>query len=117
MEHLKNLKLKNKFFFFLYNYYGVILEISLNEFEKLNNREIIDLRDNYFFNIFHLPSSVNIPYTLLLIYMDQYLSKEKNYLLVCEQGFKSKKTSEILNRNGYHTYSLKKGIEGLKYEF
>ena len=73
--------------------------------------EIIDIRDNVSFNISHLPNAVNIPFYKLIIDPGKYLSKNKEYLLVCDYGFKSKKTSEILNKMGYHTTSLVGGIK------
>ena len=56
--------------------------------------EIIDLRKISIYQILANP--------------DKYLSKDKEYLIVCEHGVKSKKTCEILNNMGYHTYSNKK---------
>ena len=44
----------------------------------------------------------------LLANPDKYLKKDKEYLIICEKGIKSKKTSEILNKMGYHTHSRKK---------
>lgn len=55
--------------------------------------EIIDLRKISIYQILANPS--------------KYLSKDKEYLIVCEHGVKSKKTSDILNKMGYHTYSIK----------
>ena len=38
------------------------------------------------------------------------LNKKDEYLLVCEYGIKSKKTSQILSRQGYQTYNLIGGM-------
>ena len=46
----------------------------------------------------------------LLANPSNFLSKNKEYLLICENGIKSKKASEILNKMGYNTFSLKKEI-------
>ena len=43
----------------------------------------------------------------LLANPNKYLSKNEEYLLVCEHGIQSKKLSEILNNMGYHTYYSK----------
>ncbi len=71
---------------------------------------IIDLRDSPAYNQYHLPHSINISFSKLLIEPDKYLTKNKKYLLVCDYGIKSFKTSQILNNMGYSTYSLKGGI-------
>ena len=65
----------------------------------LNDMEVIDLR--------------RISFYKLLIEPEKYLKKEKKYILVCERGIRSLKTSKILNNMGYHTYSLKNGFNNL----
>ncbi len=87
------------------------MEIDYDTFMKMNNMEIIDLREEYKYKINHLNNSLNINFQSLIVYPEKYLRKDKKYLLVCDYGLTSKNTSEILNRNGYHTYSLKGGIK------
>jgi len=72
--------------------------------------KIIDIRDNSLFNKYHLPEAINISFYNLLSNPDNYLNKQDNYLIVCEYGIKSKKTSEILNNMGYHTSSMDGGM-------
>ncbi len=66
----------------------------------MENNEIIDLRKISVYNLLANPS--------------KYLSKEKKYMLICEHGIQSKKTSEILNKMGYYTYSMRNGISDKK---
>ena len=75
--------------------------------------EIIDIRDSISFNISHLPNSINIPFYKLIIEPGKYLNKNKEYLLVCEHGIKSKKTSVFLNKMGYNTKSLVEGYKNI----
>lgn len=75
--------------------------------------EIIDIRNYSLYNVSHLPNSVNIDFYKLIVEPGKYLNKNKKYLLVCLYGIKSKRTSEILNKMGYQTYSLKGGIKTL----
>ena len=89
------------------------MEIDYNSFLKIGNMEIIDIRDENEYKKKHLSNAINIPFQRLIVYPNQYLKKDKKYLLVCELGLKSKKTCEILNRNGYQVYSLKNGIKGI----
>ena len=76
--------------------------------------EIIDLRNEYSYKIRHLTNSRNISLYKLLANPSDYLNKNTDYLLVCEYGIKSKKVSDILNKMGYHTNSLKGGIKSVK---
>ena len=72
---------------------------------------LIDIRESDDYNKFHLNNTINIPFAKLLINMHQYLQKDKRYILLCDYGIKSKKTSIILNKNGFHTFFLKGGIK------
>ena len=91
----------------------IFLEISYNDLAKYNYLEIIDIRDEGEYNKGHFPNSLNILFSELIINPSKYLKKNKKYLLVCEYGIKSKKTSQILNNMGYQTYSLMGGIKNI----
>jgi len=88
------------------------MEIDYNTFIK-NNMKVIDLRDEKKFEINHFKNSINVEFTKLIVYPEKYLHKDTTYLLVCDYGITSKKTSVILNNQGYKTYSLKGGMEYL----
>lgn len=88
----------------------IYLEISFNEFKKMGGL-IIDIREKEKYEKGHLPNSQNISFYQLIVYPKKFLDKKNNYLLICDYGIKSKKTCEILNKNGYHTFSLKKGYK------
>lgn len=89
------------------------MEITFDNLHNFKDLIIIDIRDNESFNKKHYPLSINIPFVSLIINMNKYLSQDKKYLLICEYGFKSQKTSLILNKNGFCTYSLKGGIKSI----
>lgn len=84
------------------------MEISL---DGINGYQIIDLRSKTSYQKGHIPGSKNVPFEFLIIEPSIYLDKKKKYVLVCEYGIKSQKTSTILNNMGYHTYSLAGGIK------
>ena len=86
-----------------------MMEIDYDDYSQRPNMEIIDLR-NELSNMVNLPDAKRISFDSLILYPSKYLLKDKSYLLVCDFGIKSKKTSEILNHMGYQTYSLKRGI-------
>ena len=77
---------------------------------------LIDIRDNYEYQKYHLPNSVNVPFAKLIINPDKYLDKNTSYLLICEYGFKSKKTVEILKKAGYLVDSLSGGIKAKRHQ-
>ena len=87
----------------------IFIEINYNEIDKYSFI-IIDIREEYLYQKGHLTRAINIPFTKLIINPERYLNKNDKYLLVCEYGIKSKKTSQILNRKGYITYNLIGGM-------
>jgi len=84
-------------------------EISINELLTLNNPNIIDVRDNYDYNLGHIKNANNIPYYSLLSNYSIYLNKHELYYLYCNYGHQSKEISERLNAFGYNTYYVKEG--------
>ena len=84
-------------------------EISINELLKLNNPNIIDIRDNFSYNEGHLKNAKNIPYYSLLSNYSFYLNKHERYYLYCNYGKQSMEISNRLNLFGYDTYYVKEG--------
>ena len=74
---------------------------------------IIDLRDENSYKNNHLNNSINISIYKLLANYNILLDKKKNYLLICEYGITSKIVMNILNKLGYHTFSLKGGFNNI----
>lgn len=95
-------------------YWWFFIEINISEINKYPFI-IIDIRDSFSYQKHHLEKAINIPFTKLIINPENYLNKNNNYLLICEYGIKSKKTSIILNKLGYKTYSLANGMHALNY--
>ena len=80
----------------------------------MNDYIIIDIREYDEYKVKHLEKSINVPFFKLIIEPGKYLSKNNKYMLVCEYGIKSKKTSAILNKMGYNTISLSGGMKDFK---
>lgn len=89
------------------------MEIEINCLELINNN-VIDIRENYEYNMGHIDGAKNITIDLLLLSPERYLSKNKIYYLYCGLGIKSLDLSKKLNSIGYKTYSLKGGYKNLK---
>ena len=60
--------------------------ISYANLKLLDNPIIIDIRDNYSYNISHIKNSLNIPYYNLLNNYSHYLNKNNTYYLYCDEG-------------------------------
>ena len=90
------------------------MEISINELVNIIDANIVDIRDNYSYNMGHLSNAINIPYYSLLDNYSVYLSKRKKYYLYCDYGKQSKEISNRLNSFGYNTYYVKEGYLDFK---
>ena len=53
------------------------------------NIHLIDIRDNYQFQLGNILGSINIPMNFLLMMPDKYLTKDKVYYLYFEFGSRS----------------------------
>ena len=83
--------------------------ISIDEVMKMSNPVIVDIRDNYSYNISHVKGAINIPYYNLLNNYSHYLDKHKIYYLYCSEGKQSMEISKRLNAFGYNTMSITGG--------
>lgn len=88
--------------------------ISIESLKQIHNPIIIDIRDNYSYNLSHIKNSINIPYYNLLNNYSHYLDKDKTYYLYCDEGQQSKEISTRLNSFGYKTKSIEGGLNYLK---
>lgn len=79
---------------------------ELLEREKKEHINIIDIRDNYQYNLGHMENSQNIPTSYLLTNPNQYLNKNDLYYIYCEYGNTSRYVSNQLNSLGYNVLSI-----------
>ncbi len=89
-------------------------EITIGEFRKLNNLNVIDIRDQKSFLEEHIPNSTNIPYLELIVNYRKFLSKDKIYYLCCEQGLRGRDVTAYLGTKGYKVINLIGGFEEYK---
>jgi len=93
----------------------ILMDITWNELKKKGPYiNIIDIRENYLYNVLRIKNSRNIPYQFLIVNPLDYLDKEEIYYILCESGHKSKIISDILNKEGFNTYSIIGGINEYK---
>ena len=82
--------------------------------DKLDNIKIIDIRDNYIYNIGNIQNSINIPMNFLIMNPENYLSKYDTYYIYCNMGINSKKACEILSHMGYKVINIIGGYNEYK---
>lgn len=87
------------------------MEIELNDFLKINNPNIIDIRSLEKYNEQHIPNSININYSLLITNPEEYLNKNETYYIYCQKGITSKKVVQMLKVRGYKVISIIGGYE------
>jgi rhodanese-related sulfurtransferase len=74
------------------------------------SKVIIDIRAKYKYLINHIPNSINIVENELLINPNRYLNYDKEYVIYCDYGNRSKKVVNYLNSKGYKVYNLVGGF-------
>lgn len=90
-------------------------DISVLELRRLiPGVRIIDIRDNYQFNLGSIPTSINIPMNFLLTNPDIYLNKSDTYYLYCEYGSRSKGVCNKLSHQGYNVINILGGFSEYK---
>lgn len=88
--------------------------ISIYDLLKLDNPNVVDIRDNYSYNLGCFKGAINIPYYSLLSNYSIYLKKNNKYYFYCDYGKQSQEISNRLNLFGYDTYYVKEGYLDFK---
>ena len=88
-----------------------MFSISIDNLLKLNNSNIIDIRNEQSYNNNHIPGAKNIPYEKLLLNPSLYLNKNDIYYIYCKKGITSYKLCNKLNSMGYKVYNVIGGYE------
>ena len=90
-------------------------DISVTELKRMiPGIKIIDIRDNYQFNMGSIPTSINIPTNFLLTNPDIYLNKNSTYYLYCEYGTTSTKVCNQLSNKGFNVINILGGFSEYK---
>lgn len=89
-------------------------EITISDLKRLQTMRkvsIIDIRDNYFFQIGRIPTAINIPMNFILTVPQNYLNKQEVYYIYCDMGNRSRKVCQELERLGYKVINIKGGYQ------
>ncbi len=91
------------------------MDITVKELKELIPKaKIIDIRDNYQFNLGSIPTSINIPMNFLLTNPSTYLNKEDTYYIYCEHGSNSRIVCNSLSKQGYKVINVLGGFSEYK---
>ena len=85
--------------------------ISVWDLNLLTNPIIIDIRNNYYYNMGHIKGAINVPYYNLLNNYSHYLNKDNKYYLYCDTGEQRMEIVKRLNSFGYDTYNILGGYQ------
>ena len=87
------------------------MEISIADFLKINNPNVIDIRIPQKFNDNHIPGALNINASMLMNYPEKFLNPSLTYYIYCQQGSSSRTVAQVLNVKGYRVISITGGYE------
>lgn len=87
------------------------MEISVGDFLKINNPNVIDIRTVQKFNDNHIPGSLNINANSLLNNPEKYLNPNLTYYIYCQKGTSSRTLAQVLRVKGYHVFNIIGGYE------
>lgn len=85
------------------------MNIEIEDYIKLYNPNTIDIRDNYEYNINHIPSAININMDKLILNPENYLNFYETYYIYCQKGIVTKKVCNILSNLGYKVVEITGG--------
>ena len=85
--------------------------INVNEIDNLIGKiELIDIREDYEYKGGSIKSAKNIPMGNLLNEADKYLSKDKEYYIMCQSGGRSTRACNSLSKGGFNVTNVSGGM-------
>ncbi len=87
------------------------MSISISDFNKLSNVNVIDIRSVEKYNCSHIPGSINVPSDKLLLRPYDFINKDLKYYLYCQHGMSSLNVCRILSKLGFNVVSIDGGYE------
>lgn len=80
---------------------------------KLDEVNLIDVREPFELRICQIPGSLNIPMRTLLLEQNKLLDKDKTYYIMCHTGQRSYFVCDELTKNGYNVINVIGGIASI----
>ncbi len=89
--------------------------ITVSQLRRLiPNVKIIDIRDNYQYNLGSIPTAKNVPMNFLLTNTELYLNHYDTYYIYCEYGKTSSSACRKLKAKGYSVIDIIGGYNEYK---
>ena len=87
------------------------MEITVSDFLKLNNPNVIDIRIPQKFNDNHIPRALNINANQLMDNPEKFLNRNLTYYIYCQKGTSSRTLAKVLRVKGYQVFNIIGGYE------
>ncbi len=87
------------------------MEITVSDFLKLNNPNVIDIRIPQKFNDNHIPGALNINANQLMDNPEKFLNRNLTYYIYCQKGTSSRTLAQVLRVKGYQVFNIIGGYE------
>lgn len=85
--------------------------INVNDIDNFIGKiELIDIREPYEYSGGTIKTAKNIPMGTVLNEPEKYLSKDKEYYIMCQSGGRSARTCDSLTRQGYNVVNVSGGM-------
>jgi rhodanese-related sulfurtransferase len=85
--------------------------IHVNDIDSLLGKiNLIDIREPYEYKSGTLKTAKNIPMGTILNNPDKYLSKDKEYYIICHSGARSSRTCNSLLKDGFNVVNVSGGM-------
>lgn len=85
--------------------------INVNDIDNLIGKiDLIDIREPYEYSNGTIKTAKNIPMGNILDKPEKYLTKEKEYYIMCQSGGRSSRTCDSLIRQGYNVVNVAGGM-------
>lgn len=88
--------------------------ITISDLKRIMSQsqiQIIDIRDNYQYQLGRIATARNIPMNFLLTVPENYLNKQDTYYIYCEFGNRSRRVCQELTEMGYHVINVIGGYQ------
>jgi len=85
--------------------------INVNDIDTLIGKiDLIDIREPYEYSSGTIKTAKNIPMGNILNDPEKYLTKDKEYYIMCQSGGRSARACDDLTRQGYNVVNVSGGI-------
>lgn len=85
--------------------------INVNDIDTLIGKiDLIDIREPYEYSSGTIKTAKNIPMGNILNDPEKYLTKDKEYYIMCQSGGRSARACDDLTRQGYNVVNVSGGM-------